>query len=826
MPYRRYPFYKRRWFTIPLIVLLALGGFAVWYGFDFVHRYEKKAGEFDLSKLDSVESASVVYDRSGHVFGKIFIQNREQVALDQIAPSLVDAVVSAEDNRFYEHSGIDLFGMFRALLKNAQSGRIRQGASTVTQQLARNAFDLRDRTYDRKILEIFLAMRIEKSVPKNKIMELYLNRVYLGGGLYGAEAAAKGYFGKPSKDLTIGESAMLASLLKSPNNLSPWKNLEAATSERDFVLGRMVDEHKISPEQAEEEKRKSLNIRPKSNIVFQSYAMDLIRQEAQGQIGLESLESQGYKIYTTLDPLLQKTAEDSLRRTLDEVEARPEYQRQKYADFFPILKNWKANHQGAGAPPTPDYLQGAVLAVDNLTGGILVLVGGRDFSQSEYDRVLQSKRPAGTAFTPFVFSAALQKGVFPGSLFEDSPLDNRQVMIGGTTGILGEWGVERADNQYEGPIPMRRIMQESKNAATVRVGVEAGLDSVIQLAKKAGIQDELRPYPSTFLGSSEVTLADLVTAYTMFPGNGTRPDKILLVTKIETQDGREIYRAHPKRVPVIDPGIAFEVHSFLTDALKAGTGEPAYRQFGLKQFPAAGKTGTAYNFTDNWFIGYDSAITCGVWTGFDKPQQIYRGAFANQISLPIWTEIMNASIDKHPPRELGRPIDLKRVEVCLDTGLPASPKCLLTTVPEPGLPPRKGTFIEFSTANQVPKETCWLHGDDTRSFMRTLRSQDAPRATTAADASQLIAVQMREPTILGDDPYQTVKPKSKEQQPTSQSAKADWTPAPRALPVDNKPEPEVRRATPAGPLDRQQQAPSVDLPTPPPVNLNDDPTNL
>jgi membrane carboxypeptidase/penicillin-binding protein len=587
----------------------------------------------------------------------------------------------------------------------------------------------------------------------------------------------------------------------------------------------MVDEHKISLAQSEEEKRKPLSIRPKALVVFQSYVIDLVRQEAQGQIGLESLESQGYKIYTTLDPVLQKTAEDSLRNKLDEVEARPDYPHQKYADFLPFLKNWKASHQGPGAPPTPDYLQGAALAIDNQTGGILALVGGRDFSQSEYDRVLQSKRPAGTAFTPFVFCAALQKGMFPGSLFEDSPLDNRQVMIGGTTGILGEWGVERADNRYEGPIPLRRILLESKNAATVRVGIEAGLDSVVQLAKKAGIQDELRPYPSTFLGSSEVTLADLVTAYTLFPGNGSRPEKIFLVTKIETLDGREIFRAKPKRVSVIDAAVAFEVHSFLTDALINGTGQAARQQFGLKQFAAAGKTGTAYNFTDNWFIGYDSAITCGVWTGFDKPQQIYRGAFANQISLPVWTEIMNASLEKEPPRELGRPIDLKRVEVCLDTGLPASPKCLLTAVADPGLPPRKGTFIEFSTDKQKPKETCWLHGDDTRSFLRTLRSQDAPRATSNADATRLIAVQMREPTLIGDDPYQTVKPKTKDQQAASQLAKADWTPAPRALPVD-KPEPEVRRAIPAGPLDRQLEPPPLDLPTPPPVDLNDDPTNL
>jgi penicillin-binding protein 1A len=357
------------------------------------------------------------------------------------------------------------------------------------------------------------------------------------------------------------------------------------------------------------------------------------------------------------------------------------------------------------------------------------------------------------------------------------------------------------------------------------VGVEAGLDSVLQLAKKAGIQDDLRPYPATFLGSSEVTLGDLVTSYTMFPGNGSRPEHLMLVTRIETQDGREIYRAEPKRVPVIEPGVAFEMHSFLTEVIQTGTASNARQQFGLQQFPVAGKTGTSYNFTDLWFVGYDSAITCGVWAGFDKPQTIFRGAFSNQIVLPIWTDIMNASFANQPPRELGRPIDLKRVEVCLDTGLPASPKCMLSTVADPWTPSRKGTFFEFSTAKQLPKETCWLHGDDTRSFVHNLRTQDVPRATSAKDSAQVTPVLIREATVLGEDPYQSVKPKQKEPEQLAQSGKPSWTPAPRALPVD-KPPTEVRRAEPVGPLDRQQQPPPLDLPTPPPVDLNDDPTDL
>ena len=819
------PFYRRISFIVAGLLVLLCALIAAGFYFGVVVRYEEKAAEFDLKKLDEIESASVVYDRYGEVYGKIFIQNREQVSLDQISPNLINAVISAEDNRFYEHSGVDLWGIFRAAFKNTQAGRIRQGASTLTQQLARNTFDLKDRTYDRKILEVFLAMRIDKALSKNKILELYLNRVYFGGGLYGAEAAARGYFGKSAKDLGIGEAAVLAGLLKSPNNLSPWHSLEAAVNERDFVLGRMVENHKITEEQAKEEATKPLEVHAKGQVVFQSYLIDFVREQIQEELDLESLVSGGYKIYTTIDPVLQRTGEEALQRELLQVENRSDYHHQNYADYTEKLKAWKSIHKEGGNPPSPEYLQGAVLAVDNRTGGILAMVGGRDYAQSQYNRTYQSKRPAGTAFTPFVFAGALSKGTFPGSLADDSALDNRQVMIGGTTGILGEWGVEQAENRYEGPIPLRQVLAESKNAATVRVGIEAGLDSVIKLAKQAGIDEDLRPFPATFLGSSEVTLEDMVTAYATFPGAGTRPEGLFLVSRIETQDGKEVFRAQPKRQNVMDPGVAYEIHSFLTDALTSGTGAKAQKSYGLKGFLAAGKTGTAYNFTDAWFVGYDSEITCGVWTGFDKPQMIYHGAFGNDLALPIWTAIMNASLTKHAPRDLGRPIDLRRVEVCLNTGLPASPKCsLLSTISnDPDLPARKGTFFEFTAPKQMPKEHCWLHGDDKRSFVKTLRNQDVPRATTANDVAQFPAVMMQGPTVVGNDPYNSTRPRKDNVQIAQ--AGPTLTPAPKALPVTTE-APQVRRAEPVGPLDRQPTPPKIDLPPPEHVDLGSDPTNL
>src|SRR5205809_516048 len=262
------------------------------------------------------------------------------------------------------------------------------------------------------------------------------------------------------------------------------------------------------------------------------------------------------------------------------------------------------------------------------------LVGGCHFEHNPYDRALQGRRSGGTAITPFVFAAAFEKGMFPGSVVEDSALDNRAVMIGGTTGILGEWGPENPENRYEGPITAREALSKSKNGATVRLGMNPGVDNVVELCHNAGMKSPLRPYPATFLGSSEVTLAELAMAYTVFPDGGWRASTPHILERIEEKDGTVVWDGKQQSIRkiVIKPETAYEVHSCLVDALQSGTGKAAYTQFGLKKFPAAGKTGTAYDFTDALFAGYDSNFTCAVWTGFDKPQKIYRGAFAREFS--------------------------------------------------------------------------------------------------------------------------------------------------------------------------------------------------
>src|SRR5499427_3171 len=634
------------------------------------------------------------------------------IPYDQIPRDLVNAVMAVEDSRFYQHHGYAISGILRASLKNFTAGRVRQGASTVTQQLARNSFALKGKTFRRKLIEIFLARRIEDNFNKQKIMELYLNRIYFGGGLYGAEAAARGYFGKPARDMTLAECATLAGLIKSPNRLSPWNDRDNSRESRDYALDRMRDLGFISHEQCAAARAEKIVVGSRQNAQGQTYAVDYIRQQVIAAVGWDRAINEGYRIQTTIDVNLQRMAEDSLKTQLQEVEQHPDYSHQTYADYAAGFRKAKANGT-MSEQPAPEYLQGAVIGLDNATGDILALVGGRDFEHNQYDRALQARRPAGTAMLPFVYAAAFEKGMYPGSLVEDSPLDNRAAMIGGTTGILGEWGPESADNRYEGRMTARQALAKSKNGAAVRIGMDAGVDAVLQLCAAAGIHSPLRPYPATFLGSSEVTLAELALAYTIFPNGGWRPNVSHILERIEEKDGTLVWDAKRESIRklVTKPETAYEVHSCLADALESGTGKAAFAEFGLKKIPAAGKTGTAYDFTDALFAGYDSNFTCAVWTGFDKPQKIYRGAFGHELALPIWADIMNAAAQNYPPQEIKQPSNLKQIEICSRSGLLATDKCYdAVKTPNGDTVQRRSTYMEIATPSQAPTESCNIHG--------------------------------------------------------------------------------------------------------------------
>ncbi|MEY4299672.1 MAG: hypothetical protein RIR25_908, partial [Verrucomicrobiota bacterium] len=392
-----------RWLVLfPVLAAVAAAGVGTILFFLVRAEFVSMAKQFDLERLERMESASLIYDRKGGLIGKLFIQNRDPVPYDKLPQLLVQAVVSTEDQRYWDHDGVDYLGVARAAIANWTSGRIRQGASTVTQQLARNSFDLKERTYRRKLLEIALAHRIEENFPKEKIMELYLNRVYFGGGLYGAEAAARGYFGVPAASITAGQAAMLAGLLKSPNSLSPWTNREAAQDNRNFVLGQMRSMGFLTSKAYEEAVAEPLVVRRRPDPNKQSYAMDYVRQQAINSLGYDRAMNGGFRIFTTLDSAMQLESEKALRRKLDEVERRPGYANQTFEQF---RQRYEASPPKAGDSNTqqPEYLQGAILTLDNKTGGVLVMVGGRDFFHSEYNRSVQGRRPLGTAFVPLVY---------------------------------------------------------------------------------------------------------------------------------------------------------------------------------------------------------------------------------------------------------------------------------------------------------------------------------------------------------------------------------------------------------------------------------------
>ena len=828
------PWYSRPWIVLPflLVLVLLLAGLIAF--FPLATALKQQAAAFDLLRLEQMESASVILDRKNKIFGQIYVENRETISYDQLPPNLVNAIIAMEDNKFYQHHGYDILGIVRAALKNAAAGHVRQGASTITQQLARNSFDLRGKTLRRKLLEMFVARRIEDNFSKQKIMELYLNRIYFGGGLYGAEAAARGYFDKPAREMSLAECATLAGLVRSPNKLSPWTDREDSKEARNFVLSRMRSLGFISGEQFASAQAEDLRVGNRQNARGQNYAIDYIRQQVIAAVGLDRAMSEGFRIHTTIDSKLQEVAEKSLRARLDTAEETPGYDHQTYAQYSALLNERRKSNSPTdkSKAPRPEYLQGAVIALDNRTGGILVLVGGRDFEQNEYNRALQAKRPPGTAMLPFVYAAAFEKGLFPGSLVEDSALDNRTVMIGGTTGILGEWGPEDADNRYEGSITARAALAKSKNGAAVRIGTTAGLESVTQLVHEAGVETKLRPYPATLLGSSEITLAELALAYTIFPNAGWHPPPPHILDQIEDKEGHIVWQAErgDARRPVLKPEIAYEITSCLTDALTEGTGRAAYQEYGLKKFPAAGKTGTAYDFTDALFAGYDSALTCVVWAGFDKPQPIYRGAFGSVLALPVWVDVMNASVAGRAPQEFLAPAGLRRVEICDKSGLLATDKCYENVRNESGAIVRRRTsYVELATDEQRPADRCDVHGDSVRTqLVKKFENSQWPRAALAIDTAQVAPVVMQGATLLaGDDPYDAIGSTFKPKTVANQQMASEFDPGKpimRAIAVVPSPEDqvEVRRAQPVGPMDESGNETLLQNEPPAPLDFSED----
>lgn len=795
------PFLRRKWVKMTLLtgVIVCLAGYV---GAQlYLRQFHEAADAYDLTQLDKMEESSIVYDRAGKELGRLSIENRQLVTFSQIPPHFIEALLSTEDSRFWEHHGVDWKGVARATVWNTIQGAKRQGASTITQQLARNVMKRTERTLSRKITEAFLAERIEKTVgDKKKILELYLNRIYFGPGYFGIGAAAQGYFSKDVKDLTLEDSAVLVGLIKNPGLYNPISgNRDFSLRERNEVFDRMVTTNKMTAAQAAEYKARPLSINPSDTL----YATGYLQQEVQSEVdrileqqGYEGIGGKGFKIYTTVDAVTQRAAEASVTQRLAEIEKLPEYPaspgRETPAEY---AKKWAAAKAAGPESKKPEaaYLQGAALVIDNKTGVVIAMVGGRDFKDSQYNRVTQAKRPAGTAFTPFVYATAFEGSASPGTRVADKQMDNSRIMLGGTVGTLGEWGCESLQQAHENEISYRQALAQGKNNSAARVGLEVGTEKVKDFAKRAGL-GEVSTDPAMLLGRQDVSIRDMALAYSAFPNEGVRPTGLSLVTKIENSRGEVMYQRRAdsyERTRETDPVTAWMVHSCLEDTLAVGTGAAA-KDFGLKDFPAAGKSGTHINYTDLWFAGYDSAVTCVVWAGLDRRQPVYPDAFGNRVALPIWVDIMNASQENFPAAVLNPPKDIEEVELCQVSGKVATDSCLELR-PDPANPSRnklfKSAYLEYFRHGFRMTQVCDVHsGHKDGSAPAPLPYLAPPPVISstggggvgiAVETEEAVPVKLQAATVVGKDPYESL---------TGSLASADTGNAPPvAVPVKDMP---------------------------------------
>jgi penicillin-binding protein 1A len=678
---------------ITLLALIAAGSFAV---FLF---YAGWAATFEMKKVGEMPERNTVLDVDGKIYSRLAGANRLKVSLSEVSPFFITAVLAREDTRFYQHGGIDWRGILRALARDILSRSAKEGASSITQQLARNSLPLGGRTVSRKLLEAMVALRIERQFTKQQILELYINRIYFGTGCYGVETASQAYFGKSASKLNLAEAALLAGLIRSPNRFSPLKNPEGAVMQRNAVLDRMVQLKKLSPDQAEPAKMAKITPHPRHlSFIQENYAMDAVQRDLNLLLTQDQIDNGGLFIYTTLDPAVQNAAQQALETQLTKIEHQSNF-------HHPL----KANYQ---APETGDdsampYLQGAVVTIDNASGGIRALVGGRDYSQSKFNRALApTNRQVGSAFKPFVYTLAFSHGLLPGAAISDGPIQPGEIEG------AGNWSPGNSDGTYSGVQPCSYGLIHSRNTMSVRVGQFAGLDSVQKVATTLGLAQNVARGPAIYIGSFETNLKDLTAAYSAFPNSGVRK-QAYVIERIDNQQHHPIYRAAHISAPALDPSAAWMASQLMEEVLIRGTAASA-RSLGFS-LPAAGKTGTTNDYKDAWFLGYTSTLTCGVWVGFDQPVTIIPRGYGAALALPVWTQVMNKAADRYPAQELRPTMPIQRATVCSISNQLATTGCQAV-----------GTAYDIDLpADKVPTVACEVHGGQQMPFAQQL--QDLPQ---------------------------------------------------------------------------------------------------
>jgi penicillin-binding protein 1A len=684
---KRSKLFRYGW-KISLLLLIGGGALAllIFYG--------AWAASFDMKKVGAMPERNTVFDVDGKIYSRLAGSNRLRVSLDEVAPYFVDALLAREDTRFYQHPGVDWRGILRALVRDVLTRSAKEGASSITQQLARNSLPLGGRNLSRKLLEAMVAFRIEHEFSKKEILELYINRIYFGAGCYGVETASQAYFGKNASKLDLPEAALLAGLIRSPNRFSPLKNPEGAAVERNAVLDRMVEVKKISAIDANRAKQAKVNAHPKRLLQIQeNYAMDAVQRDLNLILTQDQIDNGGLFIYTTLDPKVQDAAQQALEAQLTKIERQGNFNHPVKANYHP-----PENGEDSSMP----YLEGAVVAIDNASGGIRGLVGGRDYSQSKFNRALPpANRQVGSAFKPFVYTVAFSEGLLPGASISDSQIQPGEIDGAGT------WSPANSDGTYGGIQPCSYGLIHSRNTMSVRVGQFAGLDAVQKIATTLNLSDSVPRGPAIYIGSFETNLKDLTAAYTVFPNGGVRK-QAYIIERIDDPERRPIYRASHIAAPGLDPSAAWMASQLMEEVLTRGTAAAA-RSLGFK-LPAAGKTGTTNDYKDAWFVGYTSAVTCGVWVGFDQPVTIIPHGYGAALALPVWVQVMNRAATIYPPQDLQPTMPIEHALVCSLSNHLATTGC-----------ESAGTAYEVDIpADKVPSAACEIHGGDQMQFAQKL----------------------------------------------------------------------------------------------------------
>ncbi|MEX2577433.1 MAG: transglycosylase domain-containing protein [Verrucomicrobiales bacterium] len=658
--------------------------------------YERKAARYDLSAVGRVPMESKVLDGAGDLVG--WLHGEEvgiPVPLEQISTHFIEALVAREDSRFFRHRGLDHFGLVRAWLRNFREKRTVQGGSTITMQLTRMTYGLEGRTMRRKLLEMALARRIEKHYSKEEILTQYVNRIFLGTGMNGIEQAAQGYFGKPAADLTLPEAAMIAGIIRAPNGFSPFRHYEAALREMRGTIWRMANEGVISKDEAESyddarpevlpQERWMGMLRKQAKVSEQSYLLDMVDDRVDEL--LPSLAGAGgLTIRTTFDSRLQRIAEDAVADRLTRLEHTPGYP-------HPKIDGLSEGGEGPGGEPA--YLQAAAVVAENFTGALRAIVGGRDYSESAFNRATRAKRDMGSIFKPLVYGAAFERGLFPGVLVSDAAIGPDEIEWEKT-----EWHPENADGVFGGMHPAEIGLIRSRNTMTVRVGEWAGIGNVLAMMKHAGLWQgrNIEPSAPVYLGTIGASVKDITSAYSVFATGGVRHEPFFIEAILD-RDGVELFRHEDENYRVLSPGAAWLTSTILKRVLEEGGTGARVRDTGFAA-PAAGKTGTTNDFFDAWFVGYTSRLSAGIWVGLDQPAKIMDGAYGGRIAMPIWEDIMNgAQAIGYEFTDFAAPEEVIDMELCRVSGLLPHEDCAAAD----------SVYVEQVPHDLIPREFCREH---------------------------------------------------------------------------------------------------------------------